>query len=902
MVRRFGRKTALKSLVVPGVFYLTLAFCTGYLFWPYFYYMKNETLIVLGSFAMWRYGWQATHYLRAIFYGLFYYPRLKKRAAALPEELRFPKHLFFIIPSYNEAAWVSREAFHSILSELGNIPSSATLIVATGSDKDDSVISSIYNSHPVKEKVDLIFQRQSKGKRIAMGHALRSAARRYHMTDDDPHSATIFMDGDSYLEPGTLAKVLPFFALMPRLGALTTNEVAFIRTESSWYKNWFNLKFGQRHILFQSHSLSRKVLTLTGRFSVFRSSIVMQEDLIRQIENDVITHWRHGKFRFLMGDDKSSWYYLLKNQWEMLYLPDVLCYSLESRDADFVELSLSLPYRWYGNTLRNNDRALAVGWRKVGLFIWMCILDQRLSMWTSLVGISGAAILSLFKSFIYLPMYLAWVLIVRTGQMAVITYCGHRVSMQTIPLMLYNQWIGAFIKIHSYFNLSSQKWSKGGSKQQKSPDSVGIDHPLARWIPTYTMIVFYVVFFWVLLLAEHVVRMPDLHIFKNEARASVPAQPQHGLDAIIANDGRDDAPAINRAVAAHNGPGPLVITLPEGVLDIKTPVVIHRSNVTLQGAGPERTRLRVSIASPAAAAIAVSGGKGRVIGRLSHTVQAADTTAVVSLERPLAAGQMLLLSQPNTEGFFDRIDSRRWRGPYPAIRQTLVRLNRPSTDKRLYFAREIGSRFEGGKTKVSLIEPVSNVVIKGLTIQQVIDGHDSAEVIGVYENRFANHAVDGIAFRWALFCRVEDVAIRDAGRHPLVFENSLECSARDLSIRGAWNKGPGGNGYLKLSRAYHCRLTDITVGDIRHITLQWSAAYNLLRNIRSGVDINFHGGGEHHNRVEQVVFSIPGYHPWQPVVVTDRNAHWAPPSGPDNAYESRLLNPGDDPSGSGRQS
>jgi hypothetical protein len=149
---------------------------------------------------------------------------------------------------------------------------------------------------------------------------------------------------------------------------------------------------------------------------------------------------------------------------------------------------------------------------------------------------------------------------------------------------------------------------------------------------------------------------------------------------------------------------------------------------------------------------------------------------------------------------------------------------------------------------------------------------------------------------------VENVVIRDAGRHPLVFENSLECSAGGLTIQGAWNKGPGGNGYLKLSRAYHCRLTDITVSDIRHITLQWSAAYNLLRNIQSGVDINFHGGGEHHNRVEQVVFSIPPHHPWQPVVVTDRNAHWAPPSGPNNALESRILHPGDDPHESERQS
>jgi mannuronan synthase len=331
-------------------------------------------------------------------------------------------------------------------------------------------------------------------------------------------------------------------------------------------------------------------------------------------------------------------------------------------------------------------------------------------------------------------------------------------------------------------------------------------------------------------------------------------------------------------------------------------VVINRSNVTVQGAGPDRTHLRVSLAIPAAAAIAVSGGKGPVIGRLVHAVQAEDTTAGVSLDRSLAAGQVLLLLQPNTERFFKQIDSRKWHRPYPAIRQTLVRLNRPSTDKHLYFARKIGSGFDGGQTRVTLVEPVSNVVLKGFSIRQVIDGHDSAEVMGVYENRFEKYAVDGIAFQWAVFCRVENVAILDSGRHPLVFENSLECGARDISIRGAWNKGPGGNGYLKLSRAYHCRLTEITVSDIRHITLQWSAAYNLLRNVRSGVDINFHGGGEHHNRVEKVVFSIPALHPWQPVVVTDGNARWAPPSGPGNAFESRLLHPGGDPHVSGRQS
>ena len=181
MARRFGRESALKSLVVPGVFYLTLAFFIGYMFWPYFYYMKNETLIVLGGFAIWRYGWQAIHYIRALIFSIIYYPILRRKVAKIPENLRYPSHIYFIIPSYNEDPWVSREAFHSILSELGKIPSSATLVVATGSDIDDNVISAIYNTHPVKYKVDLILQRQSKGKRVAMGHALRYAARYYNL-------------------------------------------------------------------------------------------------------------------------------------------------------------------------------------------------------------------------------------------------------------------------------------------------------------------------------------------------------------------------------------------------------------------------------------------------------------------------------------------------------------------------------------------------------------------------------------------------------------------------------------------------------------------------------------------------------------------------------------------------
>ena len=890
MARRYEKVAAVKSLIVPVCFYITLAFLVGYLFWPYFYYVKNETFIVIGVFAIWRYGWQAIHYIRAAIYRIYLYPKLVSLASALPDNKKYPEHIYFIIPSYNEEPWVSREALHSVFSELGHIPTGATIIVATGSDEDDAIISSIYESHPVKYKVDLILQRQSQGKRIAMGHALRSAARRYNQHANDPNSVTIFMDGDTFLMPGTLQKVLPFFSLLPKLGALTTNEVAFINTESSWYKAWFNLKFGQRHLLFQSHSLSKRVLTLTGRFSTFRSSIVMQEDFIKQIEHDVITHWRHGKFRFLMGDDKSSWYYLLKNGWEMLYLPDVLCYSLESRDADFMNISLSLPYRWYGNTLRNNERALAIGWHKIGLFIWICILDQRISMWTSLVGLTGAIILSIFKSFIYLPLFLSWVCFVRSVQISVIAFMGHPVNLRTIPLMLYNQWIGALIKIHAYFNLSNQKWSKGKSQQQKTDENLPISHPLARWMPTYSMILFYILFCGALLIAEEALKIPNLNFLRSEAHATKYLDNNSDHQAIIPNDNKDDANAINQIIKTYRKADSLTIKLPEGVLDLYSPILIDRDNVTLEGSGTSKTFFKVHITKPYHAAILVKGNRGNRIGYLNSALKSIDSIVNVKLNKKLESGSVLLFLEPNTEKFFDEIKSWRWRRKHPAIRQTLVQVNRPSTKRIVYLTRSIGSFFNPKSTLIFETNPVRNVTMEKFSIQHIIPDHKIDEAQGVYENLFPKYAIDSISFNWATNCSVKDINIINSGSNPIVFENSLRCNAERLRIEGSWNKGTKGSGYIKLSRAYFCRLSELDVKDIRHIVIQWSSSHNVLRNILSEVDINFHGGGEHNNQIINTSIKLPIYHRWEPVVVTGSDSHWAPPTGHHNYYENQLLN------------
>ncbi len=503
MIRRFGFREAVVSLIPPVVLWSGTGLVIFWVMWPYFYYVKAEHVLLLGAFTLWRYGWALTNYVRAWIYRRFRYPRLWRAIRELPPERRHPDHLFVMVMSYREEPWVTVETFQALFRELAAVPSRATVVVATGGPEDDAVIATVYDAHPVRDKVELVIQHQAHGKRIAMGHALRAIARRY---DGDPDSVTVFMDGDSWLAPGTLARVLPFFRRFPRLGALTTNEVAHVRTGSPWYRDWFNLKFGQRHVHFQSQALSWKVLTLTGRFSVFRTAAVVEEEFIRRVEADTIEHWRHGRIRFLMGDDKSTWFHLLAQGWDMLYLPDVIVHSLESRRASFLEVSLQLMYRWYGNTLRNHRRALALGPRRVGWFIWYAILEQRLSMWTALVGLVGATLLTLFKSFVYLPFYIGYVLLVRSVQMSAIALGGHPVTFLTLPLMLYSQWVGAVVKIRAWYHLDDQRWAKGGRVQRVT--AAGTDPRWRRAFATWSMTMAWIAFLFVMALAQKVIRLP----------------------------------------------------------------------------------------------------------------------------------------------------------------------------------------------------------------------------------------------------------------------------------------------------------------------------------------------------------------------------------------------------------
>ncbi len=236
------RAQALRSAVLPVL--LFGAGSVAFLTWARggIHPLHYKVVLALGVLAFWRYGWQLLHYTRAACYSLWHYPRLRAAAHAVAATRPPPRRIFIVVPSYLEEPWVSTEAMQALMTNVAAIPCAVTVVAAVGSDQDEAVLAGAWRAHPARDRVELIFQRQSQGKRVALGHALRAVARRF---DDDPDSVTVLMDGDTWMEPDTLRRVLPFFLAYRDLGALTTNETAFIPSHAPWVpaRDWFGLKF-----------------------------------------------------------------------------------------------------------------------------------------------------------------------------------------------------------------------------------------------------------------------------------------------------------------------------------------------------------------------------------------------------------------------------------------------------------------------------------------------------------------------------------------------------------------------------------------------------------------------------------------------------------------------------------
>ena len=419
------------------------------------------TVIVLGALGAWRYSWALINFTRAAIFLRWVYPRRKARAHALYAERGVAAHAFFLTTSYMIESSVTIPVYRSIFLAASKSENGATIVSSVVDGADERLIQDIYATMQVDmSSVKLIIDRiPGTGKRDALAKAL-------HLIDRESPShndIVIFVDGDSCVPEDIVAQAAPMFT-NPKVGALTTDEEVEI-PDPGLFRDWFELRFDQRQVMMCSMGLSNRVLTLTGRMSVFRGDLATNPDFIRSVQHDYIDHWRLGRVNFLTGDDKSTWYWLMKHGFEMAYLPDVASSSMETQPKPtFVGSASALMVRWFGNMLRTNGRALELSPRHIGYFTWWSILDQRMSMWTTLAGPLCMLAAAIFFDPMVVPAYIAWVMLTRyMFCTAICLYRGHSFPIVYTGLLYFSQLFGAAVKSYVLFRLDRQKWTRQAS-------------------------------------------------------------------------------------------------------------------------------------------------------------------------------------------------------------------------------------------------------------------------------------------------------------------------------------------------------------------------------------------------------------------------------------------------------
>ena len=461
--------------------------------------------VLIGTIGIWRYSWWFIHAVRARIYAARVYPRLREKAEACWRSGWRPRHVHFMMTTFREHREVTERVILSICNQLREMGTPGTIWLGSGDIYDENIIAQYLRLYARDLDLEYVMIRQNQpGKRLAIGLVLR-AMNRGHIEPDD---VIVFMDGDSILGDGCVRKCASLFRIDPELQAVTTDEEV-ICFGPGWVRTWLTMRFAQRRLAMQSHALSNKVLTLTGRMSVFRAKHLADVRLIRLLEADHLDHWLWGNFRFLSGDDKSTWYYMLLQNAKMLYVPDAVVYTVEHIEGTGFERMVQNFRRWSGNMLRNGSRALALGPRKVGFFIWWCVLDQRIAMWTMLVSPTLAIMTSALYSPDYIVSYLLWIAVSRMGLSLVLFRYTRRVYM-TFPWILYfNQLINASVKVYCLFRLSKQRWTNRGD--QRSDDGTGLAETLRVAMANYLTILYVSILCLVVITYSELLALPSLN-------------------------------------------------------------------------------------------------------------------------------------------------------------------------------------------------------------------------------------------------------------------------------------------------------------------------------------------------------------------------------------------------------
>jgi glycosyltransferase Alg8 len=193
--------------------------------------------------------------------------------------------------------------------------------------------------------------------------------------------------------------------------------------------------------------------------------------------------------------------------------------------------------RWSGNSLRHGWRAFKLGPQKLSWFCWYSLLDQRLAIWTVLVGPLFALLAVCAGRIELAAAYLLWVMVSRLCHSAIAWRHGRRLSAFYVPLQIASDWVTSIIKAWTLFHPAKQAWLNRGARRldaQKTGASPRLRAAAAHYLYAFACVTM------VILIGTYTRFMPVI----SEAPLFIDGKPEGVGDLPVPLDERGSGPVV----------------------------------------------------------------------------------------------------------------------------------------------------------------------------------------------------------------------------------------------------------------------------------------------------------------------------------------------------------------------
>ena len=421
----------------------------------------NTMILGLGVVGFWRHAWGLINLFRAAYF-------IRSARDAAKPIAGGSYSLSIILPVYGQSEGQLRAVADGIVNSVRMVPGRVLIVCAYSDKAQKELLSAIIEN---ESHVVMHFVRQrGMGKREALADALNIVKASIPIGSKE---FVLLMDGDTILTPEAIVRSIGEMQANAQTGAICVNEVPLVKG-TKLFVAWRWLRSLQRNQTMSSFALSRRVLVLTGRFAMYRSDILLRPEFINRIRKDYLLH-KGTYISLLTGDDKTTWLEVLRRGFDVCYLPDVFIYPIEEQNEEnnFVKETIALTTRYSGNMARANLHPDA--WRGAAgkLHFKYGLLDQRISMWTSLLTPVVLVVSLLFDDFDIFILFLTYTLIIKNLQ--AIAWSGSDYNPMFPYLIFYNQIMSSLVKIFTFAFLHRQKWNNQNISVADNPAMLVLD-------------------------------------------------------------------------------------------------------------------------------------------------------------------------------------------------------------------------------------------------------------------------------------------------------------------------------------------------------------------------------------------------------------------------------------------